>query len=629
MFLGKMRKFGLGNPTSGVSFLSSFQGTSLGNVCHRHRKHQRKSKVLRAKSSQKTSLKDDKNQPEFEQQRTESGRDIHSSIDRRQLLISSFTAAGLPLISNQSLAAPIQPPDLTQCQKAALPPGAKSVNCCLPEPTKVIDFQFDSSLPMRVRKAAHLVDAAYIKKYNQAYELLRNLPDNDPRKFSQQASVHCAFCDSAFLQPNTNDFLEIHNSWLFFPWHRWYLYFHERILAKMLNDDTFALPFWNWDNQSVASPLPNVLPAVFIENPSLLDKLRDPLHQPPTLVDLSYSGQDEGLDPTSQRAANNNLMYQQVVSGAKTPSLFFGQAYRAGDANAPGPGTVENAPHGTVHVWTGDSSQPNYEDMGALYSAASDPIFFAHHANVDRLWTVWKSLGGRRKDITDPDWLNAEFVFYDENASLVKVKVGDALSIDKLSYTYQNVGNPWIAVNSSPLSKSSSVAGTKPVSSNGVASPATAEATLLEEIEEFGEEVEGKFKKLEGSFRSKVKRPVKDLFRKLKSQITDEELEEVLVIQGVEVPSDKISKFDVFINLPDADDKTPLNIPEFAGSFVNVPHLGMGPGMNRKATLRIGIGDKLEQLGIKDLSDVIVTLVPKGKGKDVPIVIKGIKIEYD
>ncbi|KAJ7514804.1 hypothetical protein O6H91_23G059800 [Diphasiastrum complanatum] len=621
LFLGKMYRFGPGNPSSGVSFLSSFQGASLGNARHRHRKHQCKSKVLKL-SSQKASLKDNKSEPEFEQQRTESALDINSSIDRRQLLISSFTAAGLPLISNQSMASPIQPPDLTQCQKADVP-GGSSPKCCLPsDPVKATDFQIDASLPMRVRMASHLLDAAYITKYNRAYELMRALPDDDPRSFSQQASVHCAFCQSAYLQKNSNEKLQIHFSWLFYPWHRWYLYFHERILAKMLNDDTFALPFWNWDNQAIFSPLPNVIPAVFIEKPALVDNTRAPSHQPPTLVDLTYSGKPGGLDPEQQRAENNNLMHQELVSGAKTPSLFFGQAYRAGDANAPGPGSVERAPHTAVHLWTGG-------DMGNFGTAGRDPIFYSHHANVDRLWNVWKSLGGRRKDITDPDWLNAEFVFYDENATLIKVKVGDAVSTEKLRYTYQNVPNPWITHISSPLSIS--IAGTKPVSSNGVASPAAAEATsLLEEIEEFGEEVEGKFKQLAGSaFQSKVKRPVKDLFRTLKKQITDEELEEVLVIQGVEVPSDKISKFDVFINLPDANDKTSINIPEFAGTFVNVPHLGMAPGMNRKATLRIGIGDKLEQLGIKDVSSIVVTLVPKGQGKDVPIVIKGIKIEYE
>lgn len=85
-----------------------------------------------------------------------------------------------------------------------------------------------------------------------------------------------------------------------------------------------------------------------------------------------------------------------------------------------GGGTIENVPHGTVHIWTGNENNPNYEDMGNFYSAGRDPIFFAHHANIDRLWSVWKTLpGGRRRDPTDADWINSEFLFYDENQDLV------------------------------------------------------------------------------------------------------------------------------------------------------------------------------------------------------------------
>lgn len=41
--------------------------------------------------------------------------------------------------------------------------------------------------------------------------------------------------------------LQVHSSWLFFPFHRWYLYFFERILGKLIDDESFAIPFWNWD----------------------------------------------------------------------------------------------------------------------------------------------------------------------------------------------------------------------------------------------------------------------------------------------------------------------------------------------------------------------------------------------
>jgi polyphenol oxidase len=110
-------------------------------------------------------------------------------------------------------------------------------------------------------------------------------------------------------------------------------------------------------------------------------------------------------------------------TNSSTPELFFGKEYRAGDIPNPGGGSIENTPHGTLHDWCGDPLQPNREDMGNLYSSGRDPIFYAHHSNVDRMWSIWKTLGRRNIDICDPDWLNASFLLYDENAELVQITV--------------------------------------------------------------------------------------------------------------------------------------------------------------------------------------------------------------
>ena len=88
--------------------------------------------------------------------------------------------------------------------------------------------------------------------------------------------------------------------------------------------------------------------------------------------------------------------------------------------------------------------------MGTFYSAARDPIFFSHHSNVDRMWTIWKTLGGKRKDITDPDWLNSGFLFYDENKNLVRVKVKDCLDTRNLGYVYEDVNIPWLKSKPTP-----------------------------------------------------------------------------------------------------------------------------------------------------------------------------------
>ena len=43
-----------------------------------------------------------------------------------------------------------------------------------------------------------------------------------------------------------------------------------------------------------------------------------------------------------------------------------------------------NGVHGSVHVRTGG-------DMGGVPTAAYDPIFYLHHANIDRLWADWQT----------------------------------------------------------------------------------------------------------------------------------------------------------------------------------------------------------------------------------------------
>jgi len=76
-------------------------------------------------------------------------------------------------------------------------------------------------------------------------------------------------------------------------------------------------------------------------------------------------------------------------------------------------------------------------DMGFLGSAGRDPLFYSHHANVDRMWHVWSTkLGG--EGFKDPEWLDASFVFYDdvENPRPVRIKFRDVLDTRNLGYTY-------------------------------------------------------------------------------------------------------------------------------------------------------------------------------------------------
>ncbi|WVZ25876.1 hypothetical protein V8G54_004420 [Vigna mungo] len=414
---------------------------------------------------------------------------------------------------------------------------------------------------LRVRPAAQFVDDTYIAKYKKALSIMRSLPPEDPRNFTQQANIHCAYCNGAYQQVGYPDVqLQVHNSWLFFPFHRWYLYFYERILGSLIDDPDFSIPYWNWDNPKGGM----VIPSIFTDkNSPLYDPLRNLDHQLPTLEDLNYNKKDETPPPKEQISTNLTTMYKNVVSGG-----------------------------------TGDKRQPHREHMGTFYSAATDPIFFAHHANVDRMWNVWKTVpGGKRRDFTKPDWLESSFLFYDENKNLVRVTVKDSVDSKKLGYVYQDVDIPWLK--NKPKGRRSKAQKVALADSFGVGAARAAEITS-------------------------VKFPL-SLDSKLRSQKEKEEEEEVLVIEGIEFDMEKGVKFDVFINDEDEKEIKPSNT-EFAGSFVSLPHTHSHSNSKIKTCFRLGITDLLEDLEAEDDDSIVVTLVPKyGAGL---ITIQSIKIEF-
>ncbi|KAI8001497.1 hypothetical protein LOK49_LG09G01869 [Camellia lanceoleosa] len=530
-------------------------------------------------------------------------------FDRRNMLIGLgglYGAAGLTDTDPPALAAPVTASDLSKCGAADLPADVKPTNCCPPKTNKIIEFKLPPpSDILRVRPAAHLADEKYIAKFSKALQLMKSLPDDDPRSFKQQSNIHCAYCEGAYHQvgfPSTE--LQVHNSWLFFPFHRFYLYFFKKILGTLLDDPAFAIPFWNWD-----SPADMKIPAMYADiNSPLYNRLRDAKHQPPTLIDLDYNLTDpKNVDEEKQKSRNLTIMYRQVVSGGKTPRLFLGSSYRAGDDPDPGAGSLKNIPHGPVHIWCGDRTQPNLEDMGNLYSAGRDPIFYGHHANVDRIWTVWKTLGGKRNDFKDPDWLNSEFTCYDENAQLVTVKVKESLDHRKLGYVYQDVEIPWLNTRPSPRisnffrkiqNKAGIAMATETLDSAAIVFP----------------------RKLDEVVKVVVKRPTKS-----RSKREKEEEEEVVIVEGIEVERDVFVKFDVFINDEDEAVSGPEKT-EFAGSFVNVPRKHKHEKKIRTG-LRLGITELLEDLGAEDDESVLVTLVPR-YGSDA-VTIGGVKIEFD
>lgn len=334
---------------------------------------------------------------------------------------------------------------------------------------------------------------------------------------------------------------------------------------------------------------------------ALSDENRDTAHHPPAIAALNYDLTDYPLDPQERMDINLAVMYNQMISGAKKPELFMGCRLTPGEEGmCDGPGTIENTPHNPVHKWVGSRRNPRIEDMGVFYSAARDPIFYAHHANSDRLWTVWKKMvNGDKPEFVDSRWLDAYFYFYDENANLVRATVRDALSTTKLRYVYEEAPALWL--NARP---------------NPAVDPVVARNILKSSMNELeGLKNNGPWT-LDKTMRVRIDRPKRP---------KQEDEEEVMVVYGIEIYEDMYVKFDIFVNVIDELIADPRS-REFAGSYV---HLARGDKVvsRKKHNIKLGISELLEDLKADEDESILVTLVPRS-GTGTHTTVDGIRIEH-
>ncbi|KAJ6804389.1 polyphenol oxidase, chloroplastic [Iris pallida] len=524
-------------------------------------------------------------------------------------------------------------PNLTTChatssQNADTPHrSSHELNCCPASPDSgepiIKDFQAptpSSASPVRVRRPAHNVarDKEYLAKYNKAVAIMKRFPPDHPHSWHRQSQIHCIYCNGAYNQASADGAADVpfmvHGSWLFFPFHRFYVYFHERTLGKLIGDDTFALPYWNYD-----SPDGMPIPDIYMKG-ELHDEKRATRHLPPAPVAIDYT--PDKLDDTGyveppaaeQAAINLALLYQHMVSGASKPELFMGCKLRPGEGGACfGPGTVEAAPHNSVHLWVGNTELPEYEDMGTIYAAARDPVFYAHHANLDRLWALWRRLHGyrgSRPEFDDPQWLDSHFYFYDENADLVRVRVRDAIDMDRLGYAYEEVDLPWLDARPKP-----SVA------------PELARSPLRAKEKDYDNMLRMATNKgpwtLEETVRVQVARPPKSTIKAGQEEFE----EEVLVVEGISVEKGMHAKFDIYVNLVVDETAASPKLREYAGCFVNMKGADVAMKGGSIRNMKVGISEILEDLEAEEDESIWVSLVPRGATGNATRV-DGIRIEY-
>ena len=130
------------------------------------------------------------------------------------------------------------------------------------------------------------------------------------------------------------------------PWHRVFLYLFEEALHNYHPD--VCVPYWDWtrpEEQHFPDWLVGVLPTV---------------HTPTRTINVIRSPGPDGV-------------LASIAAG--TPSAMAKTTYDTFTSPI-------NGIHGSVHIWVGGT-------MSDASISPADPVFWLHHANLDRLWWVW------------------------------------------------------------------------------------------------------------------------------------------------------------------------------------------------------------------------------------------------
>jgi tyrosinase len=260
-------------------------------------------------------------------------------------------------------------------------------------------------------------DGAEFTAIRRGVQTMMSRPASDPTSWLYQANMHGTYDSPALEAWNSCQ----HGSFFFLSWHRMYLYYFERILRAASGDPNLALPFWDYTD-----PAQRTLPEAF--------RLPADVSSNSLFVSERAPGINQGaMLPASATNFENAMAFTNFSSPTGSGLSFGGQ-------QVPGPvhfsgifGQLESQPHNIIHVLVGGNSgwmsDPNM--------AARDPIFYFHHANIDRLWNVWLSRGGDRVNPTEQNWLTQTFTFFDENGQAVQLTGQEVVdSAQQLNYTY-------------------------------------------------------------------------------------------------------------------------------------------------------------------------------------------------
>jgi tyrosinase len=238
---------------------------------------------------------------------------------------------------------------------------------------------------LRHRRSARRLTADQLKTFRAAITAVQAIKDD--RGFQSWAGIHGLPLPISCT----------HQSELFLPWHRAYLYLFEKALQDQVPGAT--LPWWDWTIEHAEG-----IPEIYSRRNAA--GRRNPLYDSP-------------IQPSGRAAPSQTRTTREPGPPGELPSPAQVEAVLANPDFLTFQSQLENI-HDGVHVWVAGT-------MGSIATAAYDPLFWAHHCMIDRLWYLWQL---RHPGAVVPTVLRGRAL------APFAMTVADTLEITALGYDY-------------------------------------------------------------------------------------------------------------------------------------------------------------------------------------------------
>jgi hypothetical protein len=250
----------------------------------------------------------------------------------------------------------------------------------------------------RVRK--HVCDLTQPEwtALDHAFQKLEALPDTEADNYIRWAQIH------GYAAPVSTGPCK-HNSEQVWTWHRAYLIWFENALRASDPPVTanVTIPYWDWTQPPTGARYP----VQFETMKGLLPVGSD--------CPVVSACRDTTPHPGSPFDPKTIASIQAIPDW----TIYGGEAGR--------PGALESQPHNTIHgSYIGGLNSNNRE-------AARDPLFWAHHSNLDRLWAEFQAAARTSVPPREPGPVNKTF----------KINFRKGMP-HELSGDYADISSPWL-----------------------------------------------------------------------------------------------------------------------------------------------------------------------------------------